>query len=77
MFDWKQFGRSMWKIPTGRKDGRVSKASEALASLPSPFANFTTLLRQFQDNDLDIVDLVTLSGNSKLVPCFLLLVPFM
>ncbi|XP_009588152.1 peroxidase 24 [Nicotiana tomentosiformis] len=57
-----QFGRSMWKIPTGRKDGRVSKASEALASLPSPFANFTTLLRQFQDNDLDIVDLVTLSG---------------
>ncbi|XP_060183181.1 peroxidase 24-like [Lycium barbarum] len=57
-----QFGRSMWQVRTGRKDGRVSSASEALDSLPSPFANFATLLHQFQDNDLDIVDLVTLSG---------------
>ncbi|CAN4099633.1 unnamed protein product [Withania somnifera] len=57
-----QFGRSMWQVATGRKDGRISSASEALGSLPSPFADFSTLLRQFQDNHLDIVDLVTLSG---------------
>ncbi|KAK4718631.1 hypothetical protein R3W88_016969 [Solanum pinnatisectum] len=57
-----QFGRSMWQVPTGRKDGRVSIASEALDSLPSASANFSTLLGQFQDNNLDIVDLVTLSG---------------
>ncbi|XP_010322270.1 peroxidase 24 [Solanum lycopersicum] len=57
-----QFGRSMWQVPTGRKDGRVSIASEALNNLPSGFANFSTLLGQFEDNNLDIVDLVTLSG---------------
>ncbi|TMW83760.1 hypothetical protein EJD97_000784 [Solanum chilense] len=57
-----QFGRSMWQVPTGRKDGKVSIASEALNNLPSAFANFSTLLGQFEDNNLDIVDLVTLSG---------------
>ncbi|MCD9640627.1 hypothetical protein HAX54_026033 [Datura stramonium] len=57
-----QFGRSMWQVATGRKDGRISRASEALDSLPSPSANLSSLLGQFQDNHLDIVDLVTLSG---------------
>ncbi|KAL3508027.1 hypothetical protein ACH5RR_033409 [Cinchona calisaya] len=57
-----QFQRPMWLVFTGRQDGRVSNESEALAGLPSPFNDFPTLLKNFQNNNLDIVDLVTLSG---------------
>lgn len=53
----------MWQVFTGRQDGRVSVESEALAGLPSPFADFPTLLQNFKSNNLDIVDLVTLSGS--------------
>ncbi|KAA8548534.1 hypothetical protein F0562_000199 [Nyssa sinensis] len=52
----------MWQVLTGRKDGRVSFASEAETDLPSSDANFTTLLSQFTSRGLDIIDLVTLSG---------------
>lgn len=64
----------MWQVPTGRKDGRVSIASEALNNLPSAFANFSTLLGQFEDNNLDIVDLVTLSGNKTNLNYYLQLI---
>ncbi|KAL9239197.1 hypothetical protein vseg_013539 [Gypsophila vaccaria] len=57
-----QFGKPMWKVPTGRRDGVVSLASEALLGLPSPFANFSTLQNNFALNDLSVHDLVTLSG---------------
>lgn len=57
-----QFRRPMWNVLTGRKDGRVSLASEATTNMPSAFSNFTTLLAQFQSNGLDMMDLVTLSG---------------
>ncbi|KAL2229814.1 UNVERIFIED_CONTAM: Peroxidase 24 [Sesamum indicum] len=57
-----QFGRPMWQVFTGREDGKVSLASEAAAKLPSAFADFTTLLKIFADNGLDISDLVALSG---------------
>ncbi|KAG8636647.1 hypothetical protein MANES_15G018500v8 [Manihot esculenta] len=57
-----QFRRSLWPVSFGRKDGRVSLASEANATLPSPAANFATLRQQFQSLGLDVVDLVALSG---------------
>ncbi|KAL1803838.1 hypothetical protein ACET3Z_032485 [Daucus carota] len=57
-----QFQRPMWKVFTGRKDGRVSLASEASANMPSASSNLTTLLAKFQPHGLDMMDLVTLSG---------------
>ncbi|CAN0898576.1 Peroxidase 24 [Linum grandiflorum] len=57
-----QFKKPMWAVPLGRKDSRVSKASDALTNLPSPDANFTQLLQQFNDRGLDLEDLVALSG---------------
>ncbi|KAL6293261.1 hypothetical protein ACE6H2_001403 [Prunus campanulata] len=57
-----QFGRPMWQVLTGRKDGRVSLATEASRDLPSGNANFTTLQQQFAGLGLNIIDLVALSG---------------
>ncbi|KAJ6418650.1 hypothetical protein OIU84_001923 [Salix udensis] len=57
-----QFQKPMWEVLTGRRDGKVSLASEALANLPSPFSNFSTLLRNFQRKGLTVHDLVVLSG---------------
>ncbi|GKE40689.1 peroxidase 24-like protein, partial [Tanacetum coccineum] len=57
-----QFRRDMWPVFTGRKDGRVSLASEVGGNLPSANANFTTLLSQFGSKGLNLNDLVTLSA---------------
>ncbi|KAI4303214.1 hypothetical protein MLD38_038871 [Melastoma candidum] len=57
-----QFGIPMWEVRLGRRDGRVSLASEALDNLPSPFSDFATLQQSFAANGLDIPDLVALSG---------------
>ncbi|GAB4843529.1 hypothetical protein Ancab_013491 [Ancistrocladus abbreviatus] len=57
-----QYGRDLWTVLTGRQDGRISIAQEALANLPSPFSNFTTLEKNFADKGLSVTDLVTLSG---------------
>lgn len=53
----------MWEVLTGRRDGTVSRESEALANIPSPFSNFTTLKQSFASNKLTVKDLVVLSGN--------------
>ncbi|KAL6548449.1 hypothetical protein OROGR_008870 [Orobanche gracilis] len=58
-----QFDKSMWDVQTGRKDGRISIASEALANIPSPFSNFTSLKQDFASKGLDVKDLVVLSGS--------------
>ncbi|GJZ69865.1 peroxidase 24-like protein [Tanacetum coccineum] len=52
-----QFRRDMWPVFTGRKDGRVSLASEVGGNLPSANANFTTLLSQFGSKGLNLNDL--------------------
>jgi len=52
---------------TGRVDGRVSLATEAARDLPSAGANFTTLQKLFAESDLDVVDLVALSGLPYLI----------
>lgn len=52
-------------MPTGRRDGRISNASEALSDIPPPTSNFTTLQSSFAKKGLDLKDLVLLSGKSK------------
>ncbi|KAE8075744.1 hypothetical protein FH972_014434 [Carpinus fangiana] len=55
-------GGPFWKVPTGRRDGTISNSSEALADIPRPTNNFTTLQTLFANNGLDLTDLVLLSG---------------
>ncbi|KAM0913053.1 hypothetical protein ACQ4PT_012415 [Festuca glaucescens] len=57
-----QFGRELWDVQLGRRDGVVSRASEALSDIPSPSDNFTTLEANFGSKGLDVKDLVILSG---------------
>lgn len=57
-----QFNKSIWKVLTGRRDGNISRASETLANLPSPFSDFITLKRAFAKKSLTVQDLVVLSG---------------
>ncbi|WCJ37593.1 Peroxidase superfamily protein [Euphorbia peplus] len=51
-----------WKVPTGRRDGTVSIAQEALNNIPPPTSNFSTLQTLFANNGLNLKDLVLLSG---------------
>ncbi|XP_031501807.1 peroxidase 3-like [Nymphaea colorata] len=55
-------GGPYWKVPTGRRDGTVSLASAALANVPAPTLNFTSLKAKFANKSLDVKDLVVLSG---------------
>ncbi|KAJ1435717.1 Secretory peroxidase [Sesbania bispinosa] len=57
-----QFNKPMWEVLTGRRDGTVSKSSEALANIPAPFFNFTKLKQSFASKGLNVHDLVVLSG---------------
>ncbi|CAI9265788.1 unnamed protein product [Lactuca saligna] len=50
-----------WPVPLGRRDGRVSIASESF-TLPAPFANITQLKAQFVSKGLSVKDLAVLSG---------------
>ncbi|XP_027127360.1 peroxidase 3-like [Coffea arabica] len=55
-------GGPFWRVPTGRRDGQISSASEALTNIPAPFFNFTQLQTSFANKGLDLKDLVLLSG---------------
>ncbi|KAK8529128.1 hypothetical protein V6N13_102059 [Hibiscus sabdariffa] len=55
-------GGPFWQVPTGRRDGVISNVTEASNNIPTPFNNFTTLLRLFNNQGLDTNDLVLLSG---------------
>ncbi|KAK8654298.1 hypothetical protein V6N13_128269 [Hibiscus sabdariffa] len=57
-----EYRRPLWEVYTGRRDGRVSRSAEALANLPSPFSNFSTLRQNFANHNLTVHDLVVLSG---------------
>lgn len=50
-------------MPKGRKDGRVSKASET-KQLPAPTFNISQLQQSFSQRGLSLHDLVALSGNN-------------
>ncbi|KAB2090405.1 hypothetical protein E1A91_A03G125200v1 [Gossypium mustelinum] len=51
-----------WKVPLGRRDGRVSILNEVFAELPAPFANITQLKQMFAAKGLNTKDLAVLSG---------------
>ncbi|XP_031131504.1 peroxidase 2 [Ipomoea triloba] len=51
-----------WAVPLGRRDGVVSLSSEALNSLPAPFANISDLKSTFGALGLSVKDLAVLSG---------------
>ncbi|KFK42863.1 hypothetical protein AALP_AA1G048900 [Arabis alpina] len=53
-------GGPWWEVPLGRRDGRISRKSEA--NLPSPFAGIAELKKNFADKGLNSKDLVVLSG---------------
>ncbi|XP_006357991.1 peroxidase 3-like [Solanum tuberosum] len=55
-------GGPYWKVPTGRRDGRISNASEALANIPPPTSSVSSLQTSFASKGLDLKDLVLLSG---------------
>ncbi|KAJ0054417.1 hypothetical protein Pint_02069 [Pistacia integerrima] len=55
-------GGPFWNVPTGRRDGTISNATEAANNIPSPFHNFTTISGLFNNQGLDLKDLVLLSG---------------
>ncbi|KAB1214074.1 Peroxidase 3 [Morella rubra] len=57
-----QHKRSLWKGLLGRRDGTISRASEALPNIPSPFFNFTQLEQFSARKGLTVHDLVVLSG---------------
>ncbi|OMP06604.1 Plant peroxidase [Corchorus olitorius] len=61
-----QFQKPLWEVLTGRRDGRVSRISEAMAEIPTPFSNFTTLVQSYARKGLTIHDLVVLSGYTTL-----------
>ncbi|KAE9617325.1 putative peroxidase [Lupinus albus] len=54
-------GGPYWKVVKGRKDGKVSKASDTI-NLPSPTLNVSQLIESFAKRGLGVKDLVTLSG---------------
>lgn len=49
-------------MPTGRRDGSVSSASEVSNNLPSPLESVATHRKKFAAKGLDDNDLVTLVG---------------
>jgi peroxidase len=59
-----QQGGPFWRVPTGRRDGTISRSSEALNNIPPPTSNFTNLQRLFANQGLDLKDLVLLSGTT-------------
>ncbi|XP_020269667.1 peroxidase 30-like [Asparagus officinalis] len=55
-------GGPFWNVPTGRRDGLISLASEANSQIPAPSFNFSSLQTSFANKGLNITDLVFLSG---------------
>ncbi|KAJ8497572.1 hypothetical protein OPV22_008124 [Ensete ventricosum] len=53
---------SLYQVETGRRDGFVSRASEAKAHLPSSYANISALMANFAAKGLTAQDLAILSG---------------
>ncbi|KAE8057290.1 hypothetical protein FH972_013994 [Carpinus fangiana] len=58
-------GGPTWEVPKGRKDGRISKATET-RQLPAPTFNISQLQQSFSQRGLSFEDLVALSGGHTL-----------
>lgn len=55
-----QSGGPYWSVLKGRKDGKISKASET--NLPAPTFNVSQLIQTFANRGLEVKDLIALSG---------------
>ncbi|KAH7677494.1 Peroxidase protein [Dioscorea alata] len=51
-----------YAVSSGRRDGRVSLASEAVSNLPSPFYNLTQLTQSFKCKGFSQEEMIILSG---------------
>lgn len=56
-------GGPEYRVPLGRRDSlNFATRNVTLANLPAPFSNVTTLIKAFASKNLDVTDLVALSG---------------
>ncbi|XP_057866574.2 peroxidase 5 [Cryptomeria japonica] len=55
-------GKMNWRVPAGRKDGRISKEEDIIGNLPPPSFNVQELTDIFEKKGLSQEDMVTLSG---------------
>lgn len=62
-----QVGGPKWNVEKGRRDGRVSLASEAAAQLPGENFNLDQLVSSFSSKGLSRDDLVALSGELQVL----------
>jgi peroxidase len=55
-------GGCTYKVPLGRKDGLVANQTQANIALPTPSDNLAAIIAKFAAVDLNVTDVVTLSG---------------
>lgn len=59
-----QSGGVYWDVPAGRRDGRISRASE-IVDIPLPSFNLVQITESFANKGLTQADMVALSGMSS------------
>jgi hypothetical protein len=59
--DWSKDG-NLYEVETGRRDGSVSSAKEAVKNLPDSFDGIRKLIKRFASKNLSLKDLAVLSG---------------
>lgn len=52
-------------VPAGRRDGRISQASDTFTNLPPPSFNVDQLSKLFANKGFTQEEMVTLSGNNN------------
>ncbi|KAL5701484.1 peroxidase [Ranunculus cassubicifolius] len=68
-----QFQKPIWQVLTGRRDGTLSKQTEAAAHVPDSYGNFSSLVKNYAAMGLSAHDLVVLNGAHTIgtAHCFL------